>query len=205
MKSQALLEQFGIYFRPAFVSPDMCRKLIENIDLKKSVAAGIYDKDHGTRIDPKTRRVSEVPGAGDEFEWIAGLFEELRGELSRHFETKLDTREGPTFLRYEPGDFFLPHSDSEKLSDTGSRKITAVLYLNAEGQPGVDNGYEGAELSLYGLMSFPGAENHGFSVESAPGLLVAFPSDTRHGVAELIRGKRYCAVCWYRATSNTQE
>ena len=198
MNSQVLLEQLGVYFRPQFLSPEECGRLIELIDSKDSVAGGIYDDDHGSRVDPRTRRVSEIPASSEEFRWIVDRFEQLRGELGDHFGMEIAKREGPAFLRYEIGDFFLPHRDSDEFLETSARKITAVLYLNAESEGAGAEGYEGAALTLFGLMSFPGAENHGFPVASAPGLLVAFTSDTRHGVSELIRGRRYCAVCWYR-------
>ncbi len=133
----------------------------------------------GKKIDPEKRKVGEVAGNSEDFCWVSERFEAMRDSLAEHFQESLIQREGPTFLSYQPGDFFLPHSDNDADSAASGRRVTAVLFLNGEGSESGGGDYEGAQLTLYGLMSFPGADRHGFSVRGRAGLLVAFPSGTR--------------------------
>lgn len=201
MNANSFLEQLGVFLRPGFLSPAECRELIAGIRTTAHVPGGLYEEGEETKHDADVRQVSEVAekvaGASDLKERVR----RLRPEVERHFETSLETSleeiEGPTLLAYEPGDFFLPHTDSGKGGLTKGRKVTVVIYLNSPQSP-EGEGYQGADLSLFGLMSFPGAENHGLPVAAETGLLVAFPSDMRHGVDKLVSGARYCAVCWYR-------
>ncbi len=47
----------------------------------------------------------------------------MRDSLAEHFQESLIQREGPTFLSYQPGDFFLPHSDNDAGSAGSSRSV----------------------------------------------------------------------------------
>jgi len=96
--------------------------------------------------------------------------------------------ESPQVLRYRPGGYYGPHSDAdfwhgdsrgwEKILD---RDLSMLLYL--------DDGYEGGELI------FP---NFDFRLKPKPGMLVAFPSDSRylHGAMPIISGSRHVLVGW---------
>jgi len=197
VNANSFLEQLGVFLRPGFLSPAECRDLIAGIRTTKQVPGGLYEEGAERKHDADVRQVSEV---AEKVEGASDLKERVRRlqpEIERHFETSLEEIEGPMLLAYDPGDFFLPHIDSGKGGLVKGRKVTAVIYLNSPQSP-EGEGYQGADLSLFGLMSFPGAENHGLPVTAETGLLVAFPSDMRHGVDKLISGARYCAVCWYR-------
>ena len=197
MNANSFLEQLGVYVRPGFLSESECRDLIAGIRKSSQVRGGLYDESKEVHYDSEVRQVSEVAKRVDGAAALKERLLGLRSELSGHFETDVEKIEGPTLLAYGPGDFFLPHTDSGDGGRVQGRKVTAVVYLNSPGSP-EGEGYEGADLSLYGLMSFPGAENHGLPVAAETGLLVAFPSGMRHGVDELVRGSRYCAVSWFR-------
>ncbi len=195
MSVNQILEQLGIFFRPGFLAPDECRELIAAIDSTKSRRGGLYHQVDKVQFDDTIRSVTETV---DKVSGAALLKERLLAllpELAQHFKAPIEEIEGPSMLAYSPGDFFLPHRDSGE-GDVEGRKVTAVIFLNSPESP--DGGYEGAVLSLFELMSFPGAANHGLPVEAETGLLVAFPSHLRHGVDELLRGSRYCAVAWFR-------
>jgi predicted 2-oxoglutarate/Fe(II)-dependent dioxygenase YbiX len=197
LSTNRILEQLGVFFRPGFVKPVECRNLIAAIESTPRKPGGLYHQTEQVQFDSTIRQVSEVSG---EVEGVGSLKERLRKllpELAEHFRTPVEEIEGPTLLAYKPGDFFLPHSDSGEAGLVQGRIVTAVIYLNSPHSPAA-GGYQGADLTLFGLMSFPGAENHGLPVEAETGLLVAFPSSLRHGVDKLVRGSRYCAVTWYR-------
>jgi predicted 2-oxoglutarate/Fe(II)-dependent dioxygenase YbiX len=190
-----ILEQLGVFFRPDFLDPGECRELIAAIDSTKSRPGGLYDEVEQVQFDTAIRKVSET---ADKVAGVESLKERLHGllpELAQHFQASIEEIEGPSLLAYGPGDFFLPHRDDGE-GDVKGRKVTAVIFLNCPQSP--HGGYEGAELSLFELMTFPGAANHGLPVEAETGLLVAFPSHLRHGVDKLVRGSRYCAVSWFR-------
>lgn len=198
MNANRLLEQLGVYIRPRFLAPADCERLVRTVEQSEKAPGGVYHEE-GSRLDKANRKVSEVSQPTDEARWLRARLNEAREEIAEHFALPLERLEGPTFLTYRPGDFFLPHRDDGDSGAVSGRKVTVVTYLNAPRSPAAaGGGYEGADLTLYGLMDFPGAENHGIAVRPEPGLLAAFVSNTRHGVGELTRGVRYCAVAWFR-------
>jgi len=204
MTSNDVLAQLGVFLQPEFLTAAECDELISVAESTDSRPAAVYGYQAGESVDRKQRRASEVSGCEDEIGWLQQRLEGIRPVLSDHFGEVLTQSDTPTLLIYGPGDFFLPHRDnssrreSTKMDETAeSRKVTAVVYLNSEGDRSGRGDYEGGELTLYGLMQFPGAEGHGFPVQGTPGLLVAFRAGERHGVSELTRGRRYCALTWY--------
>ena len=204
MTSNDILAQLGVYFQPGFLPPLECGRLIDLIDARDSHPGAVYDPEEGGRVDGTQRQVSEVSGLGDEIDWLTRRFDEVRPRISGHFDEDLSRVDQATLLVYNPGDFFLPHSDNgtregnASRQEAASRRVTGIVYLNSEADRSASGGYEGGRLTLYGLMKFAGGENHGFQVQGATGLLVAFQADQRHGVTELILGRRYCALTWFR-------
>jgi predicted 2-oxoglutarate/Fe(II)-dependent dioxygenase YbiX len=204
MTPNRVLEQLGIYLHPGFVSADECEKLRSAIDSNESRPAALYRPgSESGMVDEQQRKTTEVSGAGRHLEWLAHRFESIRPRLSKHFDQPLERVERPHFLIYKVGDFFLRHRDTPPpvecatMAPSQIRKVTALLYLSSEAGASGAGDYEGGRLTLYGLLDFPGSEKHGFHVQGEAGLLVAFPSDLFHGVTELTRGQRYCALTWY--------
>jgi Rps23 Pro-64 3,4-dihydroxylase Tpa1-like proline 4-hydroxylase len=80
-------------------------------------------------------------------------------------------------VRYDPGQFFLPHVDS---GPEASRKISMIFYLNDD--------YEGGELELPKI---------GITLKPIANSVVAFFSDApefEHGAKKVISGTKYASV-----------
>ena len=209
MTPHRILEQLGVYVQPGFLTADECQRLCAAIDLRESHPALVYSPESPAGVlDEEERKTIEVSGEDSEFDWLARRFESLQPRLADRFDRALDRVDRPQFLIYQEGGYFRPHVDAPTLADgerahvTHSRKITALLYLNTEGDKTEADGkgagdYEGGRLALYGLMDYPGARRHGLPVRGEDGLLVAFRADLVHGVSKLERGRRYCALAWF--------
>jgi SM-20-related protein len=119
-------------------------------------------------------------------------------ELERHFGVPLGQCEEPQFLRYETGDFFVPHQDGNTplIHDQSRfRKISVVLFLNAQSEEPSPGAYGGGSLVLHGHYSGPSLC---VPVVPAPGTLVAFRAETTHEVTPVTHGERFTIVSWYR-------
>ena len=210
MTPHRILDQLGVYVHPGFLTSVECKRLCAAIDLRESHPAVVYSPETPAGVvDEYSRKAIEVSGEDDEFDWLARRFESLRARLAERFDQPLERVGRPRFLIYQEGGYFRPHFDAPALAEgerphiIHSRKITALLYLNTEADQTAANDtgtgdYEGGRLSLYGLMDYPGAERHGLPVRGEAGLLAAFRSDLLHGVSKLERGRRYCALVWFR-------
>lgn len=106
--------------------------------------------------------------------------------LQSIFKSSIKNIEPPQFLRYDVGDHYDKHNDSEsyvknKLKRVSNRDISLLLYLN-------DN-YEGGELEFTKLQ---------LTIRPKKGMLIAFPSyeDFEHKVHPVTKGTRYTIVSW---------
>lgn len=121
---------------------------------------------------------------------VRALLTATQPRLVPHFAVPLEHAEEPQFLRYLPGDFFVAHQDGNTPvihDDTRHRRVSVVLFLNAE--------YQGGSLVLHGR--YPDFDQR-YVMPSRPGSLVAFRSETTHEVTPVTTGERYTIVSWYR-------
>jgi len=100
-------------------------------------------------------------------------------------------------MRYVPGDFFVPHRDVEEVEgeaviDVQRRFVSLLIFLNAPDDPDVP--YQGGDLTLYGLLDIPDSEKFGFPLNIEQGMLVAYRSNTLHGVSPILSGNRYVII-----------
>jgi predicted 2-oxoglutarate/Fe(II)-dependent dioxygenase YbiX len=127
--------------------------------------------------------------------------------LERHFAQTLSEMERPQFLVYRKGDYFRPHRDSpaegsayrnKPIRRVAVRRISTVLFLNAEGAPEDEGHYGGGRLTFQRLV---GKDAHGEDMAHAlhprPGMLVAFRSQTVHAVTPVTHGVRCTVVSWF--------
>ena len=83
-----------------------------------------------------------------------------KGALEQHFGLALSECEPPQFLRYQDGDFFVPHQDGNTPlihDDSRFRKISAVLFLSAQADEPAPDSYGGGALVLHGPYMGPAA------------------------------------------------
>jgi len=123
-----------------------------------------------------------------------------KGELEERFGVSLSECEDPQFLRYEEGDFFVPHQDGNTpmvYDDSRFRRVSAVVFVTPRGDEPAPGTYGGGELVFHG--HYATAPNLRVSAEAEAGTLVAFRSETTHEVTPVTHGERYTIVTWFRA------
>ena len=115
---------------------------------------------------------------------------ELRPQLEVFFGNALASDfEKAKFLKYDPGDFFAPHTDAQY-----RRKINITINLNTSINATGELNFEGGELQLYGLIKKPEFTNKGISAPSTAGCLIAYPVDVVHEVTPIKSGTRFSIV-----------
>jgi len=118
--------------------------------------------------------------------------------LERHFGAALGECEEPQFLRYQTGDFFVPHQDGNTPlvhDESRFRKISVVIFLSRQSEQVLPETYGGGSLVLHGPYSGPPLR---VPIVASPGMLAAFRSETTHEVTPVTHGERFTIVSWFR-------
>ena len=191
-----LLARMGLYFERGLFAPQECARLCASAPELAALASQV-SRGGASVIDEEERKSKRV-------QLPSGIAEKLHRQLlaamprvAAHFQVPLSACEEPQLLRYSTGDYFTPHRDlydtKEELAHIRKRKISVVVFLNAPGA----GGYEGGQLTFYGMVKDSGWDDVGFPLDAEPGLFVAFPSDTMHEVQPVTAGERLTLVSWY--------
>lgn len=77
------------------------------------------------------------------------------------------------------------------------RKVSIVIFLNAQSTIEDKKGFGGGALTLYGLAEGNLWKDYGFPLNGEAGLLIAFRSDTYHEVETITHGARYTIISWF--------
>src|SRR4051812_32968201 len=156
-------------------------------ELKKHCHQAPYGKGEETLVDTKVRRVWRMEP--DRFsltnpDWKR-FIEETVGKVRDELGLEKQKLESHLYdlLLYEPGSFFLPHRDGEKV-DRMVATLVVVLPSAHEGGELVVR-HDGQERTI----DFGGAEGGPFQIHFA-----AFYADCEHEVRPLRKGYRLCLV-----------
>ena len=165
-------------------------------------AAGPAATVHGigrTAVAPRVRHATQLEVS----EAIRGLVDQrltdLKPALTERFGVALSGHEPPQFLRYETGGFFVAHQDGNTpvIRDrTLDRRISIVIFLNAQKPEPLSGDYSGGELVFQAPYPNIGTRQ---AVVGGPGSLLAFRSETTHEVMMVTGGERYTIATWFRA------
>ncbi|WP_051355473.1 2OG-Fe(II) oxygenase [Mesorhizobium erdmanii] len=160
--------------------------------------AGLLGRSGQKPAWPQVRRTrrAEVSPATEAL--IERLLARQKPDLERHFGVALGAFEKSQFLHYREGDFFVPHQDGNTPlihDESRFRKISAVIFLNAQSDDPSPQNYAGGSLVLHGPYTGPDLR---IALPALPGSLVAFRSETTHEVTPVTRGERFTIVSWYR-------
>lgn len=198
MPQTAFFRSLGLFVEDNFVVPAVCTRIKEQM-CASACRKGVVVGAGGEEEAETERRVLCARIDASAVRCVRDCLLELKPRLEAHFRVSLSSFETPAFLRYSQGAYYKTHVDvsSDMPADYLKRRISVVVFLNAQGQENEPDSYGGGALTFYGLMKGPKWENFGFPLEPSPGLLVAFPSDIAHEVQPVAFGERFTVVTWF--------
>jgi SM-20-related protein len=182
-----------------FLDADECASLRAELALHVGRAATVLTRDAQGTVAAQVRRTTRIACPAEVSERVQQRLMSRKAEIEAYFGVELNDCEPPQFLRYETGDFFVPHQDGNTPlvhDDSRFRRISAVIFLSELSAEPIDGTYGGGALVFHGSYSAPTPP---ISVNPAPGTLVAFRSETTHEVTPVTHGERYTIVSWFRA------
>jgi predicted 2-oxoglutarate/Fe(II)-dependent dioxygenase YbiX len=139
--------------------------------------------DAGITIDEDVRRAATIVVDEAILGEVESRLDAERDGIARFFGRPLTDREGASFLRYQPGGFYLPHVDRAELDawpDAARRQIALVVFLNS--------GITGGALHIIST---------GTTIDPQEGRLVAFDAGLPHEVLPVVNGTRDVVVDWF--------
>jgi len=193
--------RFGFFVHPDLLDPETCLRIRCEMATAPSSAATVVEKIGPQQaVDEATRRTKSAKISETTQNVVTERLRGISSKLERHFNIALQGCQKPQFLVYRVGDFFKPHednsSDSEAPDYVKERKVSVVIFINSESET-ESGGYSGGSLTFYGLLDDDKGKGLGFPLIGRAGLLVAFRSETLHGVTSVTSGERYSVVSWF--------
>lgn len=202
MPNADFFRNLGLFVRDNFLTADLCAKLQKEMSKGKFEPGIILGENSEALVEETIRKVSSVDVDRALEENVRHQLIALMPALEDHFKVSLEKCQGPDFLKYGVGSFYLPHTDGSPggPSKVAKRRVSAVVFLNAQLKEPTEDTYCGGSLTFYGLMEGPQWAKLAFPLEAETGLLVAFRSDVLHEVQPVTHGERFSAVSWYTST-----
>jgi predicted 2-oxoglutarate/Fe(II)-dependent dioxygenase YbiX len=189
----------GLFAVENFFEPDTCAVLCDELrgtggEPHTVEQGGVFGVDH------QVGRTSAVGVASLTAKSVERRLSAVQAELERCFGVPLVDHEKPTFVRYQAGDYFRPHTDvgnEESPAHLQARKVVLVGFLNDRADTPTHGCYCGGALTLYGVIDEPPWREMGFSVDGQAGTVIAFPARMVHEVTEVTHGDRCVVVSRY--------
>lgn len=195
-----LIKHYDLLLTPNFLDDARCAEIIREANTSESNRALVYGQSDSGQVYDRVRRASrlELPSTTTEFV-NCRLLEHVK-TLEQHFSISLTDCEQPQFLRYDVGDFFVPHQDGNtgllRLTSDAERRISVVIFLNRQGDDTDVDSYGGGSLKF---SDYRAEQTYSeFELPVQRGMLVAFRAELTHEVTPVTRGQRYSVVSWYR-------
>ena len=201
MPAGSYFGQFGLYAGRNFLSADVCAAVRAEMAGARGVPGEVWNPHDGERVDIEAKRRTEMIGVSDAEGAMHDRLLAVMPDLARHFNVELSGVQPVKFVRYDTGDFYGLHADVP--ADPGApavvreRKVSVVVFLNAEGEEPGEGDYGGGNLTFYGLLPGHGWQNFGHPLTAEEGLLIAFRPDTPHEVTPVRWGTRYTVTTWF--------
>jgi prolyl 4-hydroxylase len=130
--------------------------------------------------NPEARAASTVclpPGSAELSDFEDRVARLICPAVSKVWGVELTRQNGTHAVRYEPGGFYAPHTDTGE--DLLDRYFTVLCYLNDD--------FEGGETDFPGL---------GYRVAPRCGKAVVFPATYLHRAERVVSGEKYIMVSW---------
>ena len=183
----------------AFLDPPTRDAVLTDARAAAGAAATVHG--HGrTEAVTRVRHATQLAVCDATRRLVDRRLSDLTPALTERFGVALSAHEPLQFLRYETGGFFVAHQDGNTpltRDRTRDRRISIVIFLNAQTPEDLPGGYSGGELVFH--APYPqGDLRH--AVVGAAGSLLAFRSETTHEVTMVTGGERYTIATWFRAS-----
>ena len=183
---------------PDFLDPATRAELVAELDRAAGAPATVLSGDPGGRVDSAARRTTRVAVPDETRARVKERLMARKEQIEAHFGLSLGECEEPQFLRYETGDYFVPHQDGTTpmvYDDSRFRRVSAVIFLSEKSEEPAAGAYGGGALVFHGPYTGPPER---VTASAAPGALVAFRAETTHEVTPVIHGVRYTVATWFR-------
>jgi SM-20-related protein len=181
-----------------FLDAEICRDIVSEMRSAAGGPATVYGKEKSGAVDELVRKVSRITVSPETRERVMRQLLNRKGEIEEHFGVTVNECEEPQFLHYKPGDYFVAHQDGNTpliFDDSRFRKLSVVIFLNAQSDEPAPGTYCGGSLVLHGPC--PNYDLR-IPVSNDPGTLAAFRAEITHEVMPILHGERYTIVSWYR-------
>jgi len=198
MPTAEFFTRLGLFVRKDFLEQELCTRCCREIDEAAQAKAIIAGPNETGVVDETLRKVKWAAVPATTVSLVETRLLALIPTLERHFNVTLTGCQPLDFLTYQEGDFYQVHIDNDNNAqpDVRKRKVSVAIFLNGQAQQAADDTYCGGSLTFYGLIDDPRWLTYGFPLNSEPGLLIAFRSETLHQVLPVTHGKRYSIVSW---------
>lgn len=202
MPNADFFRRLGLYSCERFLDAEACRRLRAAFQSGRRTAGTVGVKGAADFVvDPGVRSVRWVD-VGDELAAdVRARLLDVKPAIETFYDIPLTSCEPLQFLAYAVGDHYRPHQDSRPDATASSvsrgRRISAVVFVNAQSDDLTADHYGGGALTFYGLFDHPDGHHMGIPLEPAEGLLMTFPAHMLHGVSPVTHGERYTIATWF--------
>ena len=180
----------------SFLDESTRARIVAELNASHGAPSTVLSADAAGRMDA-ARKSTRVTVSPETRARVREALMERRAQLEAHFGIPLTECEEPQFLRYETGDYFVPHQDGNTpmiWDDSRFRRISCVIFLSHKADEPAPETYGGGALVFHG----PYPTNERVAAGARPGSLVTFRSETTHEVTPVTHGVRYTIATWFR-------
>jgi SM-20-related protein len=172
--------------------------VVAELERAGGAPATVLSTEPGGVVRPMARKATRVAVSPETRALVKARLMERKGEIEARFGVSVNECEDPQFLRYETGDFFVPHQDGNTPmlhDDSRFRRVSAVIFLSEKSEEPAPDTYGGGALVFHGPYTGPVIR---VEASAAPGTLVTFRAETTHEVTPVTHGVRYTIATWFR-------
>ena len=191
--------EFDLFLVEEFLDAAAREAVLADMHAAAGANATVHGHGRTETVVPRVRHAMQLAVSDATRHLVDHRLDQLRPLLAQRFGVALTAHEPPQFLRYEIGGFFVAHQDGNTpliRDQSRHRRVSVVIFLNAQTAEGADGGYDGGALVFH--APYPhGDRRH--AMAGSPGALLAFRSETTHEVAMVTAGVRYTIATWFRA------
>jgi SM-20-related protein len=181
-----------------FIDPETLAELVAELNRAAGAPATVRGGQAGGVVRAMARKATRVAVSPETRALVRRRLMERKAEIEAHFGVTVTECEEPQFLRYETGDFFVPHQDGNTpmvYDESRFRRVSAVIFLSPRSEKPAAGAYGGGDLVFHGPHTGPPERA---AASAGPGTLVTFRAETTHEVTPVTHGVRYAIATWFR-------